>query len=137
MQHVDGTSEIRSITIQVNQPNCLIDTSWAVVTLNGSQVPLPKSTLSVLFAGESNVSVNGGCSNHSGGHAAHINSISIGLLAGAGISCGEELDTQETTFLQVLELAATFALSSDQLVLYGADNVEVMRLTALHALPLT
>ena len=41
--HVDGSTEIRSITIRVNQSNPLADSSWVVTSLFVNQVPLPGS----------------------------------------------------------------------------------------------
>jgi heat shock protein HslJ len=136
VQHVDGSTEIRSITIQVNQSNTLIDTSWFVTSLNVNQVPLPGSNLTLQFIGENSVSANGGCNTFSGGYAVSFSSISIGPLAGSRKSCGADLDTQESAYIQALESATMFTSSSNQLILYDPGNVEVARLSPLVAVPL-
>jgi len=135
--HVDGSTEIRSITIEVNEPNPLAGSSWQVITLFANQVPLPGSTLTLQFVDESSLAANGGCNTFSGLYGMYINGISIGPLAGTRISCGEELDIQETAYVQALESATTFSQSGDQLILYSPGNVEAARFARLQAIPLT
>jgi heat shock protein HslJ len=135
--HIDGTTEIRSITIQVRQGNALAGTSWALTSLNVNQVLLPGSTLTLQFVDGSSANANGGCNNYSGTYAVYFSGISIGPLAGTKLSCGTEIDTQESVYIQALESATTFAVSGDVLVLYGAGNVEVARFSALRAVPLS
>ena len=135
--HVDGSSEIRSITIQVNQPNTLADTSWNVISLYANQVPVPGSSMALQFIGDSDVAANGGCNTFNGGYSVHFSGISIGPLAGTRMSCGEDLDAQETAYLQALESATTFSQSGEQLILYAPGTVEVARFAALRAVPLS
>jgi heat shock protein HslJ len=135
--HVDGSTEIRSITIEVNESNPLAGSSWQVITLFANQVPLPGSTLTLQFVDESSLAANGGCNTFSGLYGMYINGISIGPLAGTRISCGEELDIQETAYVQALESATTFSQSGDQLILYSPGNVEAARFARLQSVPLT
>ncbi len=137
VQHIDGTTEIRSITVQVNQPNTLADTSWAVTSLNTNQLPVPGSTMTLQFVGDGTAAAYGGCNNSSGNYSAYFSGLSIGPLAGTRMSCGEAIDAQEIAYLQVLQAAATFSQSGDQLVLYAADGAEVTRFSVLRAAPLT
>lgn len=65
----------------------------------------------------------------------HFSGISIGPLAGTRKACGEDLDAQESAYLQALESATTFSQSGDQLTLYAAGNIEVARFSALRAVP--
>ena len=133
--HVDGTTEIRSITVQVNQPNTLADSSWALTSLNGNQLLLPESNLTLQFVGESNANAGGGCNTFSGSYAVYFTGISIGPLAGTQVACDDDIDTQETVFIQALQSATTFSQNGDVLVLYGVGNVEVARFSALRAVP--
>jgi heat shock protein HslJ len=135
--HTDGSTEIRSITIQVNESNPLADTSWSVASLNLNQVPLADSSMTLNFIGASEAAANGGCNTYGGPYGVYINGISIGPLAGTRLSCGEDLDTQEAAYVQALETATTFTLLGDQLVLYAPGNVEVARFARLQAVPLT
>jgi heat shock protein HslJ len=134
--HVDGTTEIRSITIQVNQPNTLADTSWALTSLNGNQLLLPESNLTLQFVGEGNATAGGGCNTFSGSYAVYFTGISIGPLSGTRVACGDEIDAQENAYLQALQAATTFSQNEDVLVLYGVGNVEVARFSTLSAAPL-
>ena len=134
--HVDGTTEIRSITIQVNQPNTLADTSWALTSLNGNQLLLPESNLTLQFVGEGNATAGGGCNTFSGSYAVYFTGISIGPLSGTRVACGDEIDAQENAYLQALQAATTFSQNDDVLVLYGVGNVEVARFSTLSAAPL-
>ncbi|MFN2201673.1 MAG: META domain-containing protein, partial [Caldilineaceae bacterium] len=133
--HVDGTTEIRSITVQVNQPNTLADSSWALTSLNGNQLLLPESNFTLQFVGESNANAGGGCNTFSGSYAVYFTGISIGPLAGTQVACDDDIDTQETVFIQALQSATTFSQNGDVLVLYGVGNVEVARFSALRAVP--
>ena len=135
--HVDGSTEIRSITIEVDEPNPLAGTSWQVITLLANQVPLPGSSMALQFVDESSMAADGGCNTLSGPYGIYINGISIGPLAGTRISCGEEVDAQESAYVQALESATTFSQSGDQLILYSPGNVEAARFARLQAIPLT
>ena len=93
--------------------------------------------MTLQFIGQSNALANGGCNNYNGPYGVNFTGISIGPLAGTRMSCGEDLDAQEATYLQALQGATTFTLNGDQLILYGSGNTEIARLARLQAVPLT
>lgn len=133
VQLVDGSVELRSITITVNQPNSLVNTSWQLATLNVNQLVVG-GPLTLTFLGDSSASVQGGCNTFNGPYSAFHSGISIGPLFGTKIACEEGLMAQEAAYLQALESATTFTNDGSTLVLFGAGG-ELARFTAIVATP--
>lgn len=113
-----------NVTATVAPTNPLAGTSWTVASING-QAPVGGVNLTLGFD-QSTLSGNGGCNSFNGGYTVNGNSIAIGALASTGSLCGDEIDQQEQTYLNLLQSADTFQFDGSQLVLYSSGS-EVLR----------
>jgi heat shock protein HslJ len=127
VQKRDGAVELRQIVIQVVVQNPLPNTSWALASMYVNQVPLPDKTLTLAFGADGSLSGNGGCNTFNGPYSVSGNVLAIGPLATTLMSCGDDVDQQEQTYLAALQSAATFELSGGQLVIRDAAGQEVLR----------
>ncbi len=107
--------------------NPLANTNWQVATINVNGLPIPGSNLTAYFGSDGQVSVNGGCNTYFGPYMVNGAGISIGPLAGNQLTCGQDLDVQESVYLTALQSAASFELSGNTLVLRDAAGQEVVR----------
>ncbi len=127
VQHTDGSTEFRTITINVAPSNNLANTSWLVSSLYVNQIPAPGVTQTAYFGVTNDFTANGGCNNYSGSYTVSGASISIGPLAGTQMSCGESIDSQEQAYLAAISAARTFAINGSQLIMYDGAGAEVAR----------
>jgi heat shock protein HslJ len=135
VQLTDGSVELRSITIVVNQPNTLINTHWMLSRLNMSSIPVSPSPLTLHFSGADSANGFDGCNNFNGPYFAAAGGIAIGPLAGGMMACEDDLMSQATIYRQALQSAQTFTNDGSTLVLFGPGGVEVARFSAIVATP--
>jgi heat shock protein HslJ len=127
IQHMDGSTEFRAVTVTVNPSTSLVNTSWFVSSLYVNQVPLPGTLMSVWFGAGGNASVNGSCNAYNGSYTVSGSSLSFGPMAGTQKSCGADIDTQEQAYLSALAATSTYAISGSQMIFYNAAGQEVAR----------
>lgn len=106
----------------------LVNTSWVVTALNGTQAPLPDTELTLNFLSD-RVQGSSGCNTFQGGYQVDGTAISIGPLATTLALCEEPINQQETTYLQALDAARTWQRDGTTLTLFDAGGNEVLRFT--------
>ena len=107
--------------------NPLANTNWKLHGMNMNEVPLPHSTITIRFGADGSLSGNSGCNDYSGSYTVNGDALSVGPLAGTGALCDDEIDMQEQRYLAILQSAATFEMSRNQLIIRDATGQEVLR----------
>ena len=107
--------------------NPLANTNWKLHGMNMNEVPLPRSSITIRFGADGSLSGNSGCNDYSGSYTVNGDALSVGPLAGTGALCGDEIDMQEQRYLAILQSAATFEMSRNQLIIKDATGQEVLR----------
>jgi heat shock protein HslJ len=102
-------------------------TSWTVVSLNGFQLPLADTTLTLNFVG-ADVQGSAGCNTFRGPAVVSGTAIDLGPFATTRVACDDARNAQEATYLRALEAATSFRREGTTLILFDAGNVEVARL---------
>jgi heat shock protein HslJ len=104
----------------------LSNTSWTVVSLNGLQLPLADTRLTLDFVG-GNVQGSAGCNTFRGPYSISGTAIEIGPLATTNVACDDQRNRQEATYLRALSEARNWRREGNVLILFNAGNVEVAR----------
>jgi heat shock protein HslJ len=125
-----GESVFQEATVTVTEAppeNPLANTNWQLSAMNVNQVPVPGSTITARFDAASGLSGNGGCNSYEGVYTVRGASLGIIGLSVLGMTCGDDLDQQEQLYLRVLQSAASFEISRNQLIIKDASGREVLR----------
>jgi heat shock protein HslJ len=106
----------------------LFPSGWVVTELGG-KTPVAGSALTIAVDETGKVSGSGGC-NRIGGTAAQSGSdLRFSQMISTRMACEQNLMTQESTFLRMLEETRSYKLDgTDVLVLLAADGSELTRL---------
>jgi heat shock protein HslJ len=107
--------------------NPLANTNWKLHGMNMNEVPLPHSNITISFGADGSLSGNSGCNDYGGSYTVNGDALSVGPLMGTGRLCGDERDMQEQRYLAILQSAATFEMSRNQLIIRDATGQEVLR----------
>jgi len=126
VQRTDGLIELRQVTIQVNATNPLANTSWRMATLYGNP-PVAGTTPMAFFYADGRLSVDGGCNNFTSTYSTYGDQIYIGPLSGGQMACAGEIGAQEGSFVNAIQSATTFSITSNQLILKNSAGTEVLR----------
>ena len=125
----DGSVQTQAITIQVNVVgDPLANTGWVVTSIGGA-APLPNAVPNLFFADNGQVSAFGGCNNFSGPYRVSADLVNIGPLFGTQMACAEDVSVQEAAYLNAIQSAVTFSVTTDTLILYDGFGQESVRLT--------
>lgn len=88
---------------------------WTVTGLNngrqGVEGPLAGSTLTAIFGTDGSVTGSGGCNTYFGSYAVDSDAIKVVVGGSTKMSCGADLDAQETQYFAALGAATVWALS--------------------------
>jgi heat shock protein HslJ len=102
--------------------NPLVGTAWSLTAINGA--PVIEDTEPYLLFDETNVGGSGGCNGTGGDYQINGNQITFDALVSTMMYCMEPegVMDQESNFLNILSNAATFNISSNQLVIETHDS---------------
>ncbi len=128
----ESVSQDQSVQVTDSAPsNPLANTNWQLSAMYVNQVPLPDTTITAFFDADGGVGGNDGCNTYSGPYTVDGNALSVGPLTFGRVSCGEDIDQQEKTYLAALQSATTFEISGNQLIIRDGAGQEVLRYTRL------
>ena len=120
-----GQQETANQQITVNQPEVptplppAIIGDWAIESYrdaNGNEtqvVPGSPQPVAISFMADGTLQVSGGCNNFGGSYTVDGDSLTITLGPGSTISCGPEVDQQETAILQAVGASTRWAVPAD------------------------
>ncbi|MGD2077696.1 MAG: transporter substrate-binding domain-containing protein [Chloroflexota bacterium] len=136
-----SATEQASVTVVEAAPdNPLLDTSWELVSyFDGTteQPVLQGTTLTANFADDNDLSGTGGCNTYSATYLVDGAQIAISKLKSSKLTCGDQVDQQETTYLTLLPTAVTYAVNDQgQLTMSDEDGQVILTYAALVAVPL-
>jgi heat shock protein HslJ len=107
--------------------NPLANTSWAVLRFENFGVPVGDAAPAIFFTGDGRTEIFGGCNTFSGAYSVYDSGITITVGPGTMMLCGDEIDQQESYYLQLLSRAALFELPPGELVLRDGSGWELLR----------
>jgi heat shock protein HslJ len=123
----DNTVQTLPITVQVIIPsNPLANTGWVVTSLYGGAT-LPDVTPNLFFDDNGRVSAFASCNNVAGPYRVSSELINIGPLSGGLMACADDVNNQESTYLNALHSAVTFEMTLDTLILRDGFGQETAR----------
>jgi heat shock protein HslJ/uncharacterized protein YraI len=125
----DGSVQTRQVTIVVNQSNPLINSSWTLNSINGTQALVPGTSITLFLGSGSVMNGNGGCNNYNGSYSVGSTNIRFSGVSSTQMTCGAEIDSQEQMYLALLQSALSYQISGNQLVIFGGGAVEILRFT--------
>ena len=107
-------------------------TSWAVISIEGTTV-LPGSMVTAHFGADGNMSGNTGCNQYLATYDGDGTMIRFDLTGASKRLCREPngVMDQESRFLAILGLVASFESSGDQLEFVSGDGVVALTFEAL------
>jgi len=114
-----------------NEPATLAGTNWQLTSFSGSQAPLPGTTITLAFDAAGGASGNAGCNDYNSAYTVSGEQLTFGPLSTTQKSCAEDINGQETFYIFALPETTTYAIDSNQLVLYGAGGEEILRFNRL------
>lgn len=94
---------------------------WLLTAVDGTAVD-PLAGASVTFGEDGTATGSGGCNRFRGPYTVDGDTISVGPLASTRMSCGADLDTLESSYLNGLEAAFGYAISGNDLVISTAAD---------------
>lgn len=98
--------------------------SWQLKSLGGSP-PLENTTITAEFDNDfgGRLIGSGGCNRYFTGFTTNSGRITIGQIASTMMSCGQQIDEQESGYFQALESATSYQVRDENLQLtYGEDK---------------
>jgi heat shock protein HslJ len=101
-------------------PNPLVGFNWTVSALNGTP---PTGTITTVFDNNGRITGNDGCNSYSGTYTASSNSLTITLGPSTPLSCGDPIDSEAATFLQILTSATSYGIANNQLTINGTGTI--------------
>jgi heat shock protein HslJ len=126
-QLTDGNLELRQVTINVNPGNVLANTNWNLDTLNNQSL-LPNTSITTFFGNGGLVNGFSGCNQYSGSYTVSgVDSIAIRNISRSQALCADDVNNQENTYISLLQTAVRFELVGNQLILYDANGIAIMR----------
>ncbi|MCL4261924.1 MAG: META domain-containing protein [Anaerolineae bacterium] len=131
VQLTNGSVEFRQLTVTVNQVNPLANTSWALTAMNVTGVLVPGTSVTAFFGSGNALSGFGGCNNYNASYFVTGNSLSIGSITNSLVTCGAEIDQQESLYLSLLRAAATFEIQGATLIVRNAGGQEILRFSRI------
>lgn len=112
---------VDQIQVDVMTSNELLGTKWDLITF-GEQAPVPGSKLTINFEG-GELGGSAGCNSYFGSYTVDGTNLNISQVGSTMMACmGNGLMEQESQFLTMLQAAATFTLSADQLTIHTAEG---------------
>lgn len=127
VQLTNGQTEFRQVTITVNQTNPLANTTWALASMNVTGVLIPGTAITVRFGTGNQLSGFGGCNNYNGSYLVSGSSLGVTGISRSMATCGEEIDGQESLYISLLQAAASYQLSGNQLIILNVSGQEILR----------
>ncbi len=101
-------------------PNPLVGVNWNLTDLNGT---VPTGSITTAFDNNGRISGSDGCNVFNGTYTANGNNLTISINgATTGILCGDPIDSEAQTFLQLLVTASSYSISGNELTLNGNGN---------------
>ncbi|MEO1070028.1 MAG: META domain-containing protein [Cyanobacteria bacterium J06638_6] len=117
----------------------LTGTLWQLIAYNNGREAvvstLADSTITAIFDGNGRLSGFAGCNNYGASYTVTADAINIGPGISTRKFCAQPdgVMTQETAYLQALEMADVFTIEGSTLVLSTADGATVARFNAAEA----
>jgi len=123
----DGSVQQQQITVQVAAGNPLAVTNWSLISMGVNQVLVPGTAITAAFNAAGEVSGDASCNTYKGVYTVKGNALTIGPLTTTQQVCDETVNSQEQAYLAAFQSASTFAINGHQLVIYDANNQEILR----------
>lgn len=103
--------------------NSLTGTIWRLTELNG-QPSIPHTMITAEFFADGRVAGSSGCNNYMAAYEIDGESIAINMSPAAStrMACPEPVMAQEEAYLAALDVAATYEVSEDSLILYDSSG---------------
>ncbi|MEA2024097.1 MAG: META domain-containing protein [Actinomycetota bacterium] len=110
----------------------LAGTSWDLIAYNngtgGFESAWGDEPVTAAFADDGTLSGSAGCNNYNASWATEDGSIEIGPAASTRMMCvDEQIMTQESRYLELLGLAATYRVDAGTLDMFDADGTRVLQ----------
>jgi heat shock protein HslJ len=104
-----------------DQSEMLENTEWVLVSINDDDV-LTDTEITLAFM-EDRIGGSAGCNTYMGGVEVDGLALSFSPIASTMMACVEEsVMNQETAFLAVLQVAESFSIENDQLIITSAEG---------------
>ena len=104
----------------------LTGSSWLVQSYNNGRgavtTPLLETHMTAEFSDDATISGSSGCNTYSGTYSVDGTSLSVGPLATTRLACDEPVMEQEQAYLEALQAATRFELTTDRLTLRNEDG---------------
>ena len=110
----------------------LVDTYWKAVALHGKPLqsdPEQKELHLILSSSARQAEGFSGCNSFRGGFQQEGESIRFGPMAATMMACEKDMELEQQ-FLQALAKSQRFVLQGRTLLLFGAENTELLRFEA-------
>jgi heat shock protein HslJ len=104
----------------------LANTSWVVTRFEGFGVPIGNPP-TIGFTADNRAEIFGGCNSFQATYSTNGNQIAILVGVGTTMLCGENVDQQETYYIQLLSRAAFYEMPGAELILRDAGGMELLR----------
>jgi heat shock protein HslJ len=115
-----------SMIFEPQPPLSLIGSSWLVHSYNNGRgaviTPLPDTRVTAEFGDDATISGSSGCNTYSGTYSVDGTSLSIGPLATTRLACDEPVMEQEQAYLEALQAATQFELTTERLTLRNDED---------------
>lgn len=112
---------VDQIQVDVMASNELLGTKWDLISYD-EQTPVSGSELTINFNADG-LGGSSGCNSYFGSYTVDGTNLSVSQVGSTMMACMEEgLMEQESQFLTMLQAAATFTLTADQLTIHTAEG---------------
>lgn len=110
----------------------LAGTSWDLLAYHngtgGFQSAWGDEPVTATFADDGTVAGTAGCNNYTASWETEDGTITIGPAASTKMTCADEqIMTQESRYLELLELADTYRVNADVLEMFDADGMRILQ----------
>lgn len=106
-------------------PVALDGTDWTLAVISG-QAPVSASKVTLKFE-EGSASGSGGCNQYRSAVTREGNKLAFGMTSSTKRAClSQEMNAQETAYLQALSNVASYAVASDRLTLADGNGTTLL-----------
>ncbi|MCB9159576.1 MAG: META domain-containing protein [Caldilineaceae bacterium] len=125
----DGAVDTRQVTVTVSaaQVDPLAGSRWRLAAMQVNQVPIPETTIDLVFDLANGAAGSAGCNNYSGAYRVDGSAVSFGAMVSTMKSCGDAIDQQEQLYLALLQAATQFELGENTLTFFDGGGQEILR----------
>lgn len=124
----DGSITRRSVTVEVEVRNPLANTNWTLSAMVQNRMFIPDlAPITLSFDARDQVSGHAGCNRYNGLYTISGPTLLIGGISGGFMTCGEDIDAIEQSYLQTLQATSTFRIEGNELVLLDTSGQPTLR----------